>query len=379
PVLDTTPAPAPVVLPLITKKIAVGAVKMFAINTSAVVKSAGANYDSSNNIYGQLGLNLGTSTNYNTLQLLADSPVQYVSVASGEATNCGITSALTIKCWGGYTGTGSAADILTPTTIDDSSTYNDVAAGSYHSCGVTTAGILKCWGDGWDGKLGNGDSLGDMQNSPVIADSGTLYKKVAAGRNHTCGITSADVLKCWGTMANGQVGNNSFASAGMIIPTIINAGTSYQEISAGEDTTCGITTAGVLKCWGYNSNGQLGDNTTVSKAVPTIIDSGVNYSKISTGGSTSYHTCGITVAGVLKCWGNNGNGQLGNASTTQSLIPVIIDAGTSYREVSVYHAHSCGITTGGTLKCWGLNTSGQLGSTLGGPQQTSPVTIGVGY
>lgn len=357
-------------------KVAVGAYRQCSTNSSGVAGCAGSNYDASNNIYGILGIGLTTGGTRTTYQSLDDASANYLSVGAGEFVACGITTLKKVKCWGFWVGDGTSTSRYSPTEIvDTASEFVDLAVGSYHACAITTAGVMKCWGDGWDGKLGSGNT--SAGTSPVVADSGTAYKRVAAGRNHTCGITMADALKCWGTNSAGQLGIGSTASP-QLTPQIVDSGESYSEIAAGEDNTCGITTAGVLKCWGANGAGQVGDGTTVLKSSPTVIDSGTGYSKVAVA-SSGYHTCGITVAGALKCWGTNGSGRLGDGTTTSRSVPTPVNlAPTVFREVATGGGQSCAISTGGQLYCWGANSWGQLaiGNTT---TQTTPALVGTGY
>lgn len=363
---------------LIERKVAVGEARAFAITTAGAAKSWGNNYEGVNGVYGQLGLGLGTATTRTTPQNM-DAGTTYVSIVAGEIQNCGITNTQKIKCWATNIGDGTGVDKTSPTLISDaiSDTYIDIASGSYHVCAILSSGVMKCWGDGWDGKLGNADGTGATQNAPVTADAGTSFKQVAAGRNHTCGLTLAGAIRCWGTNDHGQIGDGTVTTP-VLTPYTVDSGTTYVSVFAGEDSTCGITSAGVLKCWGLNASGQLGDNSTTDRHSPTVIDAGTNYSQVSIGATFYYHTCGITSAGVLKCWGLNASGQLGNASTTATTVPVVVDAGVSYREVSVALNHSCGITTAGDLKCWGENGSSQLG--LGDTADRNvPTLVGSGY
>ncbi|MBC7465979.1 MAG: hypothetical protein H7256_08295 [Bdellovibrio sp.] len=360
------------------QKLAVGESKAFAINSSNISKAWGGNYENNNGSDGQLGLGVSGGATYTTPQLL-DSGTTYLSISSGETLTCGLTSSQKIKCWGLFLGDGSGLLGNAPVFINDggSSTYIDISAGSYHGCAVKSSGVASCWGDGWEGKLGNLDGSGTQQDSPVVADVGTSYSRISAGRNHSCGITTAGLIRCWGTNSAGQLGDGTTTSP-RVAPVSIDGSVTYSSISAGEDTTCAITTAGVLKCWGSNGSGQLGDGTATDRSSPTIIDAGTTYSKVSVGGTYSYHTCAVTTTGVLKCWGENGSGQLGNGTTTTSSSPVLVDSGVSYKTVSAYYSHSCGITTGGVLKCWGSNGSGELG--IGNTtQQNSPTVVGSGY
>lgn len=377
----STEATNPVVPPAVTvtvHKIAVGEDKVMAITSSGVAQSWGSNYEGINGTYGQLGLGLATNTTRTSPQVL-DAGVNYLSIVSSEIVSCGITSDQRIKCWGDSVGDGSGTVQNSPAYINDGAAekYFDLSAGSYHACAIQISGVVKCWGDGYEGKLGNGDGSGQGQASPVTADAGTTYKKIGAGRNHTCGITSNDEIKCWGTNDHGQIGINS-AVTPQVTPMNVNAGTKYKDLFVGEDSNCAIDMAGALYCWGLNNVGQLGNGATGDLLLPTLIDLGVNYINASLSATFGFHTCGITTAGVLKCWGDNTYGQLGVNGTTSSLVPVIVNAGTLYQEISATYTNTCGITTTGTLKCWGRNSVGQLG--IGDTAaHVGPQVVGTGY
>lgn len=261
--------------------------------------------------------------------------------AKGSA-NCAITNTGAIKCWGDNTkaflGTTSSAEYLTTATAFRTHVFKSVSIGQLAACGLTTENELACWVSNQYDQVGDGS--GGTNYSPVFIDLGTKYTMVTSGYTHSCGITTGGVLKCWGANASYDLGDGTNVQKNS--PTIIDSGVSYQKVSIGYTSACAITTANKLRCWGANSAGQVGDGTTVTKSTPVEVDSASDYQFVFV--SRQYNSvCAITTAGVLKCWGQNTNRNLGDGTTTQKTSPTIIDSGTSYKLVTVGMYNSCGI------------------------------------
>jgi alpha-tubulin suppressor-like RCC1 family protein len=135
-----------------------------------------------------------------------------------------------------------------------------------------------------------------------------------------------------------------------------------QSVSAAKigSHTCAVTSGGTY-CWGNGGDGELGDGsgTFSSDSVARVVTGGINFAQVSAGGS---HTCALTSAGVAYCWGYNGYGQLGDNTTTRSDTPVAVavTGGMTFSSISAGGSHTCGVS-GTSLYCWGYDGVGQLG------------------
>jgi alpha-tubulin suppressor-like RCC1 family protein len=209
---------------------------------------------------------------------------------------------------------------------------------------------------------------------------------LAAGQSHTCGTAPSGATRCWGLGGSGQLGNqsggtwgNSAGEMGFGLPaTNVGTGLSSIQLASGALHTCAILNTGVLKCWGFNNEGQLGRDDTVNWGA-SANQMGNNLVAINLGaGRTAkavsagfYHTCAILDDNTVKCWGWGSSGQLGYdsglslgnaAGEMAALATVFLGAGHTATKLSAGNNHTCVILDDGGLKCWGLNGSGQLGN-----------------
>ena len=182
--------------------------------------------------------------------------------------------------------------------------------------------------------------------------------KIAAGGNHTCALTSAGAVQCWGFNSNGQLGDGT--TTNRLMPTAVSGLTSgVTAIAAGSSHTCALTSAGAVQCWGNNGDGQLGDNTITQRLVPTAVPSLT--SGVTAIAAGQLHTCALTSAGAVQCWGDNFYGQLGDNTFTQRLVPTAVSGLTSgVTAIAAGDSHTCALTSGGAVQCWGDNGFGQL-------------------
>ena len=284
-------------------------------------------------------------------------------LAAGDYHTCALTSAGAVQCWGynvvGQLGDNSTTNRLTPVAVSGlSSGVVAIAAGGAHTCALTSAGAVQCWGSNGFGQLGDNSTTNRLTPVAVSGLSSGVVA-IAAGGKHTCAITSAGAVQCWGYNYDGQLGDNT--TTNRLTPVAVSGLSSgVVAIAAGASHTCALTSAGAVQCWGYNVVGQLGDNTTTNRLTPVAVSglsSGVV--AIAAGGA---HTCALTSAGAVQCWGSNGSGQLGDNSITNRLTPVTV-SGLSSGVVAIAAggSHTCALTSVGAVQCWGYNYDGQLG------------------
>lgn len=205
------------------------------------------------------------------------------------------------------------------------------------------------------------NSAGGSRSLASTFDASTpLYvTQISAGGDHVCALTTAGGVKCWGYNAMGQLGNGTLTNSS--VPVDVTGLTSgVTAISSGYNHSCALLSTGGLKCWGNNAFGHLGDGTLTQRTTPVDV-SGMTAGVAKVAAGTNF-TCAVTTAGAAKCWGIGTSGQLGNGGSANSSVAVQVSGLTSgIAQVTGGSSHACALSTAGAVKCWGLNTSGQLG------------------
>jgi len=327
------------------------------------------------------GLGNGTTTSSSTAVSVTGLNSGVVSVASGHEHTCALNSAGSVVCWGfngyGQLGNGSQTDSAVPVPVSGlSSGVALIATGGNHSCAITTSGGLQCWGYNGFGQLGNGSTANSPAPVPVTGLSSGVVA-VSGGDWHTCALSTLGGVQCWGYNNFGQLGTGPGSPVETNTPApVTGLASGVLAIAAGSTHTCALTSAGAVQCWGANNYGQLGNGNNTASAAPVAV-SGLGFGVVAIS-STAYHSCALTYPGAVLCWGYNGNGQLGNSTLVNSSTPAQVTGLTSgVTAVSAGGGHTCAIDASGTAQCWGDNVDGELGNgnttSVGTPTPIGPL------
>ena len=335
-----------------------------ALTVSGAVKCWGSNG------YGQLGD--GTRTNSSVAVDVSGLGSGVQAISAGNRDTCAVTDSGAVKCWGwnrfGQLGDGTRTDSSVP--VDVSGLGSGVAVirtGGKHTCALTVSGGVKCWGTNREGQLGDGTTM-DSSVPVDVKGLGSGVKGIRTGGQHTCALTDSGGVKCWGYNSDGQLGDDTNTDSSVPVD-VSGLGSGVAAISAGNRHTCARTVSGGVKCWGYNGYGQLGDNTRTSSPGPVGVKKGPPGSAVAAISVGGEHSCALTDSGAVKCWGRNRWGQLGDGATTDkvprgvdSSVPVDVRGlGSGVAAISAGTDHTCALTVSGAVKCWGRNLAGELG------------------
>jgi alpha-tubulin suppressor-like RCC1 family protein len=284
------------------------------------------------------------------------------NLSTGEFA-CAVSGLRPMACWGGNTygqlGDGTTTSSAIP--VDNATLTTEtlaVASGTdgNFACGIAS-GLAYCWGDNSSGQLGDGTMTSSPLPVSVQGLSGVIA--IAAGANHACAITSADAdagdgtLYCWGDNTYGELGTESTVPS--LVPVAVpELGSGVSAISLGLYASCALLSNGTVDCWGYNPNGQLGNGTTNTTLTPTPVVGVMSASAIALGW---FSACAIANE-AIECWGDNEAGELGDNSFTSSLVPVsVMGPGSGATQVAVGRDAACAVVGGGA-RCWGEGPTG---------------------
>ena len=330
-----------------------------------------------------------------------------IAISAGVLHTCALLSGGSVKCWGknefGQLGIGDTSDRgddpnemgdnLPEVNLGTAKTAVAVRASENHTCALLTGGSVKCWGSPYGGGLGDllkrGDDPNEMGDNLPAVNLGTGKTAVAieTGAGHTCALLNDGSIKCWGGNSFGELGlgdTNDRGTApnqmGDNLPAVnLGTGKTATAISVGSLSSCALLSGGSVKCWGWNSVGELGLGDTNPRGdgpgemgdnLPAVdLGAGKTVVAVSVGDG---HACAVLNGGGIKCWGFGSAGALGlglgdvnnrgdSPNEMGDSLP-LVNLGTGLLPAAVSAGEStCVLFSNTRVKCWGYNGNGQLG------------------
>jgi alpha-tubulin suppressor-like RCC1 family protein len=260
--------------------------------------------------------------------------------------------------------------------------WTSITAGQTFTCGLASSGLA--WGSNAFGALGIGSTT-SFSTAPVPVAGGLIFTALSAGSSTACGLTASGAAYCWGADDSFQIGSPTVPDVCVAsvpcsrAPLPVAGGLSFSSISVGHSAVCALTPAGAAYCWGDNTKGELGVNSSTGpdlcgaqpcSRVPVAVSGGLTFASIAAGGAD---VCGITPAGAAYCWGDAQFDQLGKGiSASAQLFPTPVSGGLTFARIALGEVSATGVTTGGTAYSWGTNLFGALGTTATTETCTSP-------
>jgi alpha-tubulin suppressor-like RCC1 family protein len=367
---------------------AASAVTLCACASGAWASSTGAQaWSWGANSKGQLGTGSATDSD---LPAAVPGITTATAVSAGGYHSLALLAGGVVEAWGdnsvGQLGDGTTTGSRAPVSVPLTATATAVSAGSDHSLALLTGGTVDAWGYNLFGQVGDGSTTNSDAPTAVagVGGSGTLsgVTAIAAGSYHSLALGAGGTVDAWGYNPDGELGNGSTTNSDVPV-TVEGFGgvgslTGVSAIATGAYDSLALLAGGTVDAWGYNHFGQLGDDSSTSSDVPVPVQgvggvgvlSGVT--AIAAGGSQGL---ALLSSGTVDAWGGNDYGQLGNATTTDSSVPVAVHGLSDVVAIAAGSDASYALKGDGTLWAWGANSSGELGDGTT-TSQTVPVQIG---
>lgn len=247
-------------------------------------------------------------------------------LVAGETHSCRLGESGLVKCWGtsldgalGYGTSTENAGWLGEVPVGEKAA--DLVAGYNHTCALLDGGLARCWGNATALGLGGLENIGDDELPSTVGHVplGEPVVQLAAGRRHTCALTTQGAVRCWGDAPHGALGYPGITASLDAAVGPVDVGAEVAQIAAGREHTCALTTQGRVRCWGAGARGALGYGTTYDvgddEPPASLGDVDLAEKAVQVAAGDSF-TCALLQSGRVSCWGSGGDGEIGYGATS---------------------------------------------------------------
>jgi alpha-tubulin suppressor-like RCC1 family protein len=266
-----------------------------------------------------------------------------------------------LRGWGGAcAGTGACTlvpqgDQAVSAQFDSVMAVTSISAGHWFSAAAID-GAVWTWGINTDGQLGDGSVIWRPGPARLPGLSGITAVVASMADPHTLALQSGGTVWAWGQNTQGQLGDGTTLQRNSPVP--VPGLTNIKALAAGSGSNMALQDDGTLWTWGNNSYGGLGDGTTTERFSPTHL---AGISQVTAIASGAFHDLALRSDGTLWAWGNNNYGQLGDGTSTNRKSPLPSSGLTDVVAIAAGYYHSVALKKDGTVWTWGGNWEGQVG------------------
>ncbi len=276
-----------------------------------------------------------------------------IAVTAGRTHSCALRATGVVLCWGdnlrGQLGDGDDEQTrqALPVPVVGLGDVAQVDAGGEHTCARQTGGRVFCWGNGQDDQLG----LERMSSrAPIPVDLPEPARAVSAGWRHTCALLESGRVVCWGRAATTVNNPSSDPDGAYQRREVRGLPADVASITSGDLETCAVSAAGALYCWDFGIGGR--PNLARQVADGGVVEASCGHE----------FRCFRRASGEVRCMGNNERGQLGDRGQDQTPGAEVAPQGLPPADlVTAGWRHACALDASGVVRCWGRNQEGELG------------------
>jgi len=286
----------------------------------------------------------------------------WLALTTGEGHTCGLRAPGVLYCWGdnhvGQLGVGDTEPRSRPERVPSNALWRAVECGGDSCCAIDQGDALHCWGDNREGKVGQPEPTGPDAVLPTRVGE-ERWRKVTVGQGHVCAIRDDGALYCWARNSTFElgIGPEPIQVRG---PTRVGSSNDWTDVTSSQHSTCAVQLQKIF-CWGIDTHHELGGSVIDEPVdMPRMVGLDADWASVHAGW---FHTCARKLDGALYCWGRAIEGQLGQGSgeeRVQMARRVTSDA--TFTAVALGNFHTCAVSAAGALQCWGANDTGQLGT-----------------